>query len=151
MFDYGHMFVIFVQIDNIMARPRKPGKIQIPPRAKAFMPVGYYKSSSESVQLNIEEFEVFRLLDYEGLTQAEAARLMQISRSGVARIYERARYKLAKALTEAKKIDIEGGNNLYDSDWYECERCNSKFNSLGKESPRACPLCGSVYINMVNN
>jgi predicted DNA-binding protein (UPF0251 family) len=145
------MFVIFVWIDNIMARPRKPVIIQIPPRAKAFMPVGYYKSSSESVQLNIEEFEVFRLLDYEGLTQTEAAKLMQISRSGVARIYEKARYKLAKALTEAKKIDIEGGSNLFDNDWYECERCNSKFNSPHRGSPGACPLCNSVYIQIVNN
>ncbi len=115
------------------------------------MPVGYYKSSSEAVQLNIEEFEVFRLLDYEGMTQTEAAKLMQISRSGVARIYEKARYKLAKALTEAKKIDIEGGSNIYDNDWYECERCNSKFNSPGRKSPKACPLCNSVYIHMVNN
>ncbi|MDA3816786.1 MAG: DUF134 domain-containing protein [Prolixibacteraceae bacterium] len=134
-----------------MARPRKPGKIQMPPRAKAFMPVGYYKSSSEAVQLNIEEFEVFRLLDYEGLTQVEAAKLMQVSRSGVARIYEKARYKLAKALTEAKKINIEGGSNLFDNDWYECERCNSKFNNPARESPRVCPLCNSAFIHMVNN
>lgn len=134
-----------------MARPRKPGKIQTPPRAKAFMPVRYYKSSSEAVQLNIEEFEVFRLLDYEGLTQSEAAKLMQISRSGVARIYEKARYKLAKALTEAKKIYIEGGSNLFDNDWYECERCNSKFNSPESETPGTCPLCNSTNIHMVNN
>ncbi|MDA3880676.1 MAG: DUF134 domain-containing protein [Prolixibacteraceae bacterium] len=133
-----------------MPRPRQKSKIQSPPRAKAFMPVGYYKQQSDAIQLKIEEFEVFRLLDYEGLTQVEAAKIMQISRSGVARIYEKARFKLAKALTEAKKINIEGGENMFDNNWFECERCDSKFNSTDESKIGACPLCSSQNIHQIN-
>lgn len=130
-----------------MARPRQISKIQIPPRVKGFIPFGYYKVQSEPIQLNIEEYEVFRLLDYEGLSQVEAAHVMQISRPTLTRIYERARYKLALALTEARQLVIEGGHAIFNGSWYECEKCNSKFNEPKEITMTNCPLCQSMNIH----
>ena len=129
-----------------MARPRQISKVQIPPRIKGFIPIGYYKEESDPVQLNIEEYEVIRLLDYEGLSQVEAAGVMQISRPTLTRIYERARKKIATALTEAHQILLEGGNAIFDGNWYGCERCNSKFNNPQSVLLTACPLCNSMSI-----
>lgn len=129
-----------------MARPRQVSKVQIPPRVKGFIPVGYYKDQSEPVQLNIEEYEAIRLLDYEGLSQVNAARIMQISRPTLTRIYERARKKVASALTEARQMVIEGGNAIFNGNWYECEKCNSIFNNPGEQAIMVCPLCGSGNI-----
>ena len=130
-----------------MARPRQISKVQVPPRVKGFIPVGYYKDQSEPVQVNIEEYEVIRLLDYEGLSQVEAAKLMQISRPTLTRIYERARKKIAIALTEARQITIEGGNSIFNENWYECEKCNCKFNAPQGKTLTICPLCHSMNIH----
>lgn len=127
-----------------MPRPRQVSKVQIPPRVKGFIPIGYYKDQSEPVQLNIEEFEVIRLLDYEGLSQIEAAKIMQISRPTLTRIYERARNKVATALTEAHQILIEGGNAIFNGEWYQCERCDARFNNPGHYTIAKCPLCDST-------
>lgn len=129
-----------------MPRPRQVSRVQMPPRVKGFIPVGYYKDQSDPVQLNIEEYEVIRLLDYEGLSQVNAAKIMQISRPTLTRIYERARKKVATALTEAHQLIIEGGNSIFNGNWYECEKCNSKFNNPGESPVTACPLCGSGNI-----
>jgi uncharacterized protein len=129
-----------------MARPRQVSKVQIPPRVKGFIPVGYYKDQSEPVQLNIEEYEAIRLLDYEGLSQEGAAKIMQISRPTLTRIYERARKKVATVLTEAHQLIIEGGNAIFNGNWYECDKCNSTFNSPEESAVKVCPLCGSGNI-----
>lgn len=126
-----------------MPRPRQVSRVQMPPRVKGFIPVGYYKDQSEPVQLNIEEYEVIRLLDYEGLSQLEAAEIMQISRPTLTRIYERARKKVATALTEAHQIIIEGGNAIFNGEWYQCERCDCKFNNPQEKTVLSCPLCES--------
>ncbi|RXQ95619.1 DUF134 domain-containing protein [Ancylomarina salipaludis] len=129
-----------------MARPRNNSKIQIPPRVKGFNPQGYYANPSEEVKLNIEEFEVIRLLDYENLSQLEASKIMEISRPSLTRIYDRARKKIAQALIEASPIRIEGGKIVYDETWYECLNCRSHFNKTGDNDVKRCPLCSSVEI-----
>jgi predicted DNA-binding protein (UPF0251 family)/DNA-directed RNA polymerase subunit RPC12/RpoP len=136
-----------------MARPRKFSTIQVPPRVKGFNPVGYYSNKLDSVLLNIEEYEAIRLLDYEDLSQEDASRVMEISRPTLTRIYERARTKIAIALTEARQIKIEGGRAIFNSDWYKCRSCESKFNSTINNTAISCPLCMSrtiVNIKKVN-
>jgi predicted DNA-binding protein (UPF0251 family) len=63
----------------------------------------------QSVYLAIDEFEALRLGDLECLKQAEAAKLMRVSRSTFSRIIESARKKVADALVNIKAIKIEGG------------------------------------------
>lgn len=132
-----------------MPRPRQVSKVQIPPRVRGFIPIGYYKDQSDPVQLNIEEYEVIRLLDYEGLSQLDASVLMQVSRPTLTRIYERARKKIASAITEARQITLEGGSAVFNGNWYECERCNCKFNQVKEEAVSACPLCNSQSIQHI--
>jgi len=129
-----------------MARPRNNSKVQIPPRIKGFIPMGYYGQETEPMNMNIEEYESIRLLDYENLTQVEAAQIMDISRPTLTRIYERARKKIAIALTEATQLMIEGGNAIYNGNWYQCQKCSSRFNNPSDKSVDDCPLCSSPKI-----
>ena len=129
-----------------MPRQRIQSKIQVPPRARGFAPMGSYKHNNEHISMHIEEYEAIRLLDYENLTQSEAARIMGISRPSLTRIYKRARGKIATLITEARPMFIEGGNAFFDSEWICCERCDSRFNTPRKNTHRACPLCNSENI-----
>ncbi len=129
-----------------MARPRQNSKIQIPPRIKGFTPMGYYSKESKPINLNIEEFEAIRLLDYEDMSQVEAAVIMEISRPTLTRIYDRARKKIAKALTESQQILISGGKTIFNGNWYECENCSCKFDNPNKKQVTECPLCSDNKI-----
>lgn len=129
-----------------MARPRQTSKVQLPPRVKGFIPLGYYGEGSASIQLDVEEFETIRLLDYEDLSQVDAARIMGVSRPTLTRMYERARKKIARALTESHKIVIEGGKAVFDGEWYECTACRCNFNNPLHLEISACPICNSSDI-----
>ncbi len=129
-----------------MARPRQQTTIQLPPRVKSFTPSGYYAGEVGNITLNIEEYEAIRLLDYEGLSQAEAAEYMDVSRPTLTRIYERARNKMAAALVGAKQLTIEGGSSQYNGCWGRCNKCQSRFCAGGRNIEDACPLCSSTEI-----
>lgn len=129
-----------------MSRPRRYSVVQIPPRVKGFVPVGYYSDKTDPIILNVEEFEVIRLLDYENLSQENAAEIMEISRPTLTRIYSRARKKLAQAITESRQIKIEGGKAIFSSSWYECKTCFSSFNNTQSATVEVCPLCNSKLI-----
>jgi predicted DNA-binding protein (UPF0251 family) len=134
-----------------MSRPRNHTRVQIPPRIKGFIPIGYYSRTSEPVQLNIEEYESIRLLDYEGLSQVEASEIMEVSRPTLTRIYERARRKIAEALTEAHQLIIEGGTAIYNGEWYECTDCYCKFNNPSGHIIYNCPLCSGTRMHILSN
>jgi predicted DNA-binding protein (UPF0251 family) len=55
-----------------------------------------------------EELEALRLADAKGLSQAEAAESMGISRSSLQRTLARARRQVALALVEGQALQIEG-------------------------------------------
>ena len=73
----------------------------------------------DAVILSVDEYEVFRLLDYEQITQRECAFQMKVARTTVTDIYNQARQKLADALVNGKRLIIDGGS--YDL----CERRNN--------------------------
>jgi predicted DNA-binding protein (UPF0251 family) len=60
------------------------------------------------VLLLYEELEALRLADLDGLSQAEAAEQMGISRSTLQRILTKARQQVALALVEGCALQIEG-------------------------------------------
>ena len=129
-----------------MARPRQSSKVQLPPRVKGFIPFGYYADETEPIQLDLEEFETIRLLDYENLSQLEAAGIMEVSRPTLTRMYERARKKIARALTESHKIVIEGGKAVFNGEWYECTACGCHFNNPMHREVSVCPICSNPEI-----
>ncbi len=120
-----------------MPRKQKQRKVFLPPRIQGFKTIGF--SKSESVELNLDEIEAIKLLDYEGLNQHDVADLMNVSRPTLTRIYDRARKKIAAAIVEGKNINFKGGNIYYDDNWYLCKQCNISFNSIDKSI--LCPFC----------
>ncbi len=134
-----------------MPRPRQQRKVQVPPRLKGLMPIGNYRDFPEQIFLGIEEYESIRLLDYEGLSQEEAAKLMEVSRPTLTRVYESARKKIARALTEVLPVMIEGGQATFNGSWYSCKGCGSCFNSYCPKEVTACPLCESSQISSLKS
>ena len=121
-----------------MARTRNNRVVLQPPRIKGFHPIGNYRLEMETTNIFLEEYESIRLLDYDALSQVEAAQIMQVSRPTLTRIYQSARKKIAKALVEGTLITIEGGHAIFSEAWNDCPECHCRFNISGGNS---CPLC----------
>ena len=90
-------------------RPKKTRWVKCDPCERSFKPQGNSKKLEGTIVLTLDEFESIRLLDYEGLSQIEAAREMHLHRSTVSRIAASARKKITQALVEIKALRIEGG------------------------------------------
>lgn len=69
-------------------------------------------NSDGSNVLDLDEFEAIRLVDYEGLSQIEAASDMQVSRATIQRLLERARKKITEALLLNRAIEVK--NDIKD-------------------------------------
>ena len=91
-----------------MARRAKVRTIESEPDYIGFTPDGII--GCEEVVMTMDEYEVVRLIDLERLSQEEASKRMGVARTTVTGIYDRARYKLADALVNGKKLVITGGN-----------------------------------------
>ena len=89
------------------------------------------------------------MLDYQNLTQEEAAVHMDISRPTLTRIYEEARNKVATAFVEGRGIIFRGGDICFDKNWYKCNSCLASFNHYTEEKIE-CPICGSADIITLN-
>jgi uncharacterized protein len=127
-----------------MARTKKDRLIQMAPHFCGFKPQGIQCKTSAEVYIQFEEYEAINLCDYELLTQAEAAKLMNISRPTFTRIYESARRKIAKAFVEGGCIHFEGGNAIVGQQWYKCNHCKITFTL--NENNKECPICHSKEI-----
>lgn len=97
-----------------MPRPCKRRRVCAMPGCRRFSPT---KTLGEgSVALSIDEFETVRLIDYEGLDQAECAERMDVARTTVQAIHSRALAKVAAALVEGRELVIGGG------DFFVCDK-----------------------------
>lgn len=132
-----------------MARHKQNRVLQQPPKVKGFNPIGFYSSKTNCIHLNFEEFESIRLIDYENLTQEQASSYMKISRPTLTRIYESARKKLGKVLVEANQLLIDGGNFIFKENWFECKKCECKFNNPDKSEITSCIICNSKQIELL--
>lgn len=132
-----------------MSRPKRKRLITSPPLMEGFKPFGVPIMELEPVILFFEEFETIRLLDFLGMTQAEAAREMAISRPTLTRIYEKARRNIAEAFVNGKVIFIEGGDYHTDEFWYRCEECHQFL--IGEFEIKSCSFCQSEKIRPLTN
>jgi uncharacterized protein len=128
-----------------MSRIKKERLIQMAPHFCGFKPQGVQCKPGSEVTINFEEYEALNLCDYELLTQAEAAKLMNISRPTFTRIYESVRRKIARAFMEGSCIYFEIGNSAV-SNWLKCTNCQITFTVLDS-SDNCCPICKSQVIN----
>jgi predicted DNA-binding protein (UPF0251 family) len=79
------------------------------PACSYYKPQGVPLRVLEQVNLTVDEIEAIRLVDMEGMYQAQAAQKMNISRQTLGRIIESAHKKIADALVNGKALSIEGG------------------------------------------
>lgn len=91
-----------------MSRPTKCRRVCHFPKILEFSPTG--ETVGEPVILTMDEFEVIRLIDKEGLWQEECGAQLGVGRTTAQKIYDRARKKLAEALVLGLPIKIEGGD-----------------------------------------
>ena len=122
-----------------MARPRKERKVYTPPRMEGFEPYGISGKIAGEVCLKYEEFESIRLVSYEGLSQAEAADRMDVSRPTLTRIYNRALRIMARALVEGRSLKIDGGDFTMQKEWYRCRKCSKLIEGI--ENHIRCEGC----------
>ena len=130
-----------------MSRLKIPRKVTNPPKIKGFKPYGPSLDSHklEPIILNFEEYEAFKMCDYDMHNHHQASVLMNVSRPTFTRIYASARMKISRAFVEGRQIEIEGGKVYFDSDWYHCHTCDCHFNNPEKNiTIQSCPLCGST-------
>ncbi len=102
-----------------MPRPKRCRRICGYPDHWSFLPEDADSSGTaeplETVTFMLDEFETIRQIDYQKKTQEQCAEVMGVSRATVASIYERARFKIADAIVNGKRIRITGGSYEIDS------------------------------------
>ncbi len=128
-----------------MARPPKSRRVCIPPKMKGFKPFGIAYCKTGQVIMHFEEYESIRLVNYENMSQEEAAGMMEVSRPTLTRIYNSALKKITQAFVEGKPILIEGGNFELEKDWYKCKKCHRLVEGL--ENHIKCMDCTSYGSN----
>lgn len=90
-----------------MPRPRKCRRVCSRPRCTSFKPCGV---DGEAVTMTLDEYEVIRLIDLEGMTQEECSEQMGVARTTVQAIYASARKTLAQCIVDGRPLQIGGGD-----------------------------------------
>ena len=115
-----------------MPRPRKCKNVCKLPDIKYFEG----KDKNENVKpiiMDVEEYEVIRLMDKENLTQEECAIQMNVSRPTVQLLYSSARRKVAEFLTTGTSLKIEGGTyEVCSNQFSDCNCTHCKCNNRDK-------------------
>lgn len=116
-----------------MTRPRKCRKVCQLPRTTEFIPS---KKNFDWLILTVDEYECLRLIDKEGYSQEQCATYMQVARTTVQSVYQKARYKVSCALVDGCALKIEGGDYIV---------CSGESNHVGcghcKKRQHGCHAC----------
>lgn len=120
-----------------MPRPTRCRRVCAEPKYPCFSPDGV--EAPEEVVLSVDEFEVIRLVDYEKKSHEQCAVAMDISRTTVTEIYERARYKLAECLFQGKRLTISGGR-------YQI--CPGRRSCFGQPCKKLCSKKGEKIMKI---
>jgi len=131
-----------------MPRPQDNRIVHEPPLFSEFKPTGVRGRNLEQILLTLDEFEAFRLADSIGLSHAEAADEMEISRSTFTRLIEKARKKIADFIIQGKLLTIEGGRIHFRNNIIHCQNCDHMFKTGIGSSVTECPACHSK--NLLN-
>ncbi len=93
-----------------MPRPKKCRSVCHFPQITAFGPAGDESGRRPPVILTVDEYEVIRLIDKNGLSQEQCGEQMGVARTTVQQVYAAARKKLADVLVDGLPLRIEGGD-----------------------------------------
>ncbi len=119
------LLILYINSPLEESMPRRAicKKVCCMPKCRRF--AALESAGDTEVNLSVEEYEVVRLLDYQGFTQQEAAQKMGIARTTVQALYEQARKSIAKTLVEGGNLVISGGN------YYLCNGQETECNCGG--------------------
>ncbi len=131
-----------------MPRPKSNRIVHEPPLYTEFKPAGTKGQALEVIDLSLDEFEALRLADQLGMSHAEAADEMEISRSTFTRLIEQARKKLADFIIKGKMLSINGGNVHFRNNIIKCQNCGHMFRINFNQIIKECPVCHSE--NLLN-
>ena len=95
---------------------RRARQIAFDPGTLCFKPCGRQGRHLETRMLGRDELEALRLIDLEGLYQAEAAARMGVSRTTLARILTRARRTVTAALIGGERLVLDTDAAAADPD-----------------------------------
>ena len=115
-----------------MSRPRRRRRVCSLPQENLYGPLKGPHREREEIQLNLDEYETIRLIDYEGLNQEEASLRMNIGRTTVQAIYTEARKKIALSLVEGSILKIDGGDYVLCQDEEPEFRCGACGHPRGR-------------------
>ncbi len=113
-FEHLNLNIWLVNIKGVFdmthqGRPKKVRFIQKMPTVRQFSPRGK-PGRPEEVILHIDEFEAFKLADFQMFSQSEGALAMKLSRASFGRALREARKKIADALVSGKILKIQMGD-----------------------------------------
>ncbi len=145
---YERRFITFAK-KIVMSRPFKNRKICNPPMMNGFKPFGMPFCETGSINLQYDEYESLKLVNYQNLSQEIAAEKMEVSRPTFTRVYNNALKKVTKALVECLSIEIEGGNVEFEKDWYKCKKCFKLIEGI--ENHKKCNNCTTYNNNELTN
>jgi predicted DNA-binding protein (UPF0251 family) len=126
-----------------MSRPRNNRIVQKPPIFTEFKPTGIAGRLLNQTALSLDEYEAFRLADHLGLSHAEAAEEMEISRPTFTRLIEEARKKIADLIINGSMLIIDGGNIHFRKNIFRCLSCGHMFDININSPISECPECNS--------
>ena len=129
-----------------MPRPQDNRMVLEPPLFSEFKPLGVKGQDLEQIQLALDEFEAFRLADFVGLSHAEAAGEMGISRPTFSRLIEKARKNIADFIIQGKLLTIEGGSVHFRNNIIRCQSCGHMFKINISNTISECPACHSKQL-----
>lgn len=109
-----------------MPRPRKYRQVCQFPQTVSFVPADL-EGEQPGIILEVDEYEVVRLIDKEGLSQEECGEHMGIARTTVQQIYANARKKLADMLVDGVPLQIAGGDFRLCDGTRSMHHCNECF------------------------
>jgi predicted DNA-binding protein (UPF0251 family) len=93
-----------------MPRPRICRRIFFEPKITYFKPAGIPLRTLQETILAKDEIEAVRLIDFQNISQKQAAKKMKVSQPTLSRLLTSARKKLSEAIVKGKAIKIQGGN-----------------------------------------
>lgn len=133
-----------------MSRPPKDRLVKHRPKIFEFGPISQSASNEEKVKidLSLDQLEALRLADLEGMSQADAAKMMNVSRQTFGRIVEQAREIIANALINGKSIEIIMDDHVKVLGRHlKCIECGHEWELKDDVSPDelivGCPECAS--------
>lgn len=89
-------------------RPKIPRCISNPPSVSQLSPslLSEEDMPREPIKMFYDEYEVLRLIDYMGLDQEQAGKMMGVSRGTIWRLLQSARKKLVSTIVEGRELKI---------------------------------------------